>query len=280
MTYRSVLVHLDQDRLCEMRIKVAMRLSRAVDCHLVGLAPTGLVVVPAFGEGVETLAGFSDRAWETLRDQAQRATQQFSDACRAQGIKSFELVVDEADKAGSLVRHAHCSDLTLLSQADPSAPGHQQAQNLVEQVVLRSARPTLIVPYAGRFDQIGTNVMVAWDDGRESARALSDALPLLRLAERVQVVTWNEEGVDALQHLRPRLEALRRWLGWQGVVAEIAVESTQIGIADAMLSRAADLNADMIVMGAYGHARWSERMLGGATRGLLETMTVPVVMSH
>jgi nucleotide-binding universal stress UspA family protein len=150
----------------------------------------------------------------------------------------------------------------------------------VEQVVLHSARPTLILPYAGRFDEVGQRVMVAWDDSREAARAVSDALPLLRHAGRVQVVSWVESGTTEHGTLRRRLDALHQWLMWHGVNAEVRVERTEIGIADAMLSRAADFGTDLIVMGAYGHARWAERVLGGATRGLLQTMTVPVLMSH
>jgi nucleotide-binding universal stress UspA family protein len=145
---------------------------------------------------------------------------------------------------------------------------------------MASARPTLILPYAGRFDAVGTRVMVAWDDSREAARALSDALPLLRLAKRVQIESWNEGLDDDDKALHRRLDALHRWLAWQGVSADLRVEPTAGHVAEAMLSRAADLDADLIVMGAYGHARWAERVLGGATQGLLASMTVPVLMSH
>jgi len=280
MTYRSLLILLDQDPLCAARVQVAVRLARTLDAHLVGLAPTGLLDLPASAAEATSLAQFAALAWDTLRDQAEEATQRFRNKCHAAGLKSFEAVIDEEERAASLVRHAHCSDLTLLTQADPSAPGYRPMQGLVEQVVLYSARPTLILPYAGLAETLGSNVMVAWDDSREAARALSDALPLLRRAKRVQVVSWNEAGSAGDPSLRPRLEALNRWLLWQGVSADALVETTGIGIAEAMLSRAADLSADLIVMGAYGHARWAERVLGGATRGLLASMTVPVLMSH
>ena len=280
MTYRSLLVLLDADPLCAARTQVAMRLAKELDCHLVGVAPTGLINMPVSSDAATSLAEYAGLAWDMLRDQVDQAALRFGDECRAAGVKSFEAVVDESGKAPSLVRHAHCSDLTVLTQADPAAPGHRLAQDLVEQVVLYSARPTLILPYAGRFDTIGSNVMVAWDDSREAARALSDALPLLRIAKRVQVVSWNKIDADDDETLRPRLDALHQWLMWQGVPADMCSETTGIDIADAMLSRASDLNADLIVMGAYGHARWTERVLGGATRGLLASMTVPVLMSH
>ncbi|MEO5695743.1 MAG: universal stress protein [Burkholderiaceae bacterium] len=280
MTYRSLLVLLDRDPLCAERTAVAIRLAKSLDCHLVGVAPTGLIDMPASPEAAASLAEFAALAWDSLRDQANQAAKGFRDACRAAGLKSCEAVVDEAEKAVSVVHHAHCSDLTLLTQADPTAAGSGAAQEFVEQVVLYSARPTLILPYAGHFDTIGSRGLVAWDDSREAARALSDALPLLRLARQVRVLSWNEAGTGDDDSLRHRLEALRQWLLWQGVPAEVGVETTGIGIAEAMLSRAAELEADLIVMGAYGHSRWAERVLGGATRGLLASMTVPVLMSH
>ncbi len=280
MSYRSLLVFLDQDPLCAARTRVAIRLAQDHDCHLVGLAPTGFVDVLATPDAAATLVEYVGMARDALRVKAEGATRRFSDACRAAGLKSVEAVVDEADKARSLVRHAHCSDLTILTQADPAAPGHRQAQDLAEQVVLNSARPTLIIPHAGRFETLGTNVMVAWDESREVVRALSDALPLLRRAKRVQVVSWNEKGASDDETLHTRLKSLKQWLMWQGVSADMRVETTDIDISNAMLSHAADLNTDLIVMGAYGHTRWAERILGGATRGLLASMTVPVLMAH
>lgn len=280
MTYRSLLVFLDNEPLCLDRTRVAAQLAARLDCHLVGIAPTGTVGLPVAPEGASSLAEYAALSWQALRDRAELAAESFRAVCRALNVTSFEAVVDEADKAPSLVRHAHCSDLTVLSQAEPGTPGHYLNQALVEQVVLYSARPTLILPYAGRVDTLGSHAMVAWDDSREAARALSDALPLLRLAKQVQVISWHEPGGDDDMGLRPRLDALSRWLMWQGVSADVRVETTGIDITDAMLSRAADMSVDLIVMGAYGHSRWTERIFGGATRGLLATMTVPVLMSH
>jgi len=122
--------------------------------------------------------------------------------------------------------------------------------------------------------------MVAWDDSREAARALADSLPLLRRFGAVQLVAWNESDEDDAT-LRARLDAVCRWLARHEIEATARVEARPAAeIADAMLSRAADFEADLIVMGAYGHARWTERVLGGATRGILASMTVPVLMSH
>lgn len=280
MTYRSLLVLLDSDPLCPARTRLAITLAGDHDCHLVGVAPTGLIDLHVATGADSSLGAYAALAWDTLRAQAEGAAARFRDDCRAAGLKSFEAVVDDADKGPSVVRHAHCSDLTVLSQADPATTDHRAAQDTVEQVVMHSARPTLILPYAGRVDKVGDSILVAWDDSREAARAVSDALPLLRRAKSVHVVSWNEGGKQANASLPSRLDALHQWLMWQGVSAEVRSETTEIGIADAMLSRACDLSADLIVMGAYGHTRLAERVLGGATRGLLTSMTVPVLMSH
>ena len=146
--------------------------------------------------------------------------------------------------------------------------------------MLYSPRPTLLLPHAGRFDGHCDTVMVAWDDSREAARAVSDALPMLRRASRVHVVTWKENGIYQGTPRPAQLDSVGVWLERHGVHAELHNETTSDRIADAMLSLASDVGADLIVMGAYGHARWAERIVGGATRGLLGAMTVPVLMSH
>jgi nucleotide-binding universal stress UspA family protein len=280
VNYRSLLVYLDNSPACETRSRLAMQLARDRDCHLVGLAPTGLIETLQAPAVEKATTEYSALAWDALRDQAERATQRFRDQCQADGVKSFEVVIDENQHSSSIIEHAHCSDLTLLSQAEPGSMGLRQAQDMVEQVVLYSPRPTLVVPRTGSFTRIGQRVLVAWDDSREAARAVADALPLLCQAAHVEVVQWHEPGQALSPKTQPRLEAFHRWLLWHGVAAEPHVETSTTDIASAILSRSADARADLIVMGAYGHSRWSERVMGGATRGLLGSMTVPLLMSH
>ena len=137
-----------------------------------GVAPIG---PPGPAQSPASLSEFDPIRSDTLRHQAERTTERFREECQAAGVKSFEAVIDECDTASSLVRYAHCNDLTVLTKADPAAPDHCLTQKLVDQIVLQSARPTLILPCAGRFDtivSIGTHVMVAWDDSREAARAV------------------------------------------------------------------------------------------------------------
>lgn len=280
MACESLLVLLDDQPDCAVRTRTALALARRLDCHLLGLAPTGLLELPAASGSAAALADFAATALDLLRDRAERVAERFRRDCRDAGLSAFEAVVDAADMARSVVRHAHCSDLTLLTQADPIAPGHRAARERVETVVLHSARPTLILPHARHVERVGARVLVAWDDSREAARAVSDALPLLRGAEEVRLASWGEADGSDPYALPVQLDRVQRWLARHGIDAHVQLEGQTAAIAEALLARAADWGSDLIVMGAYGHARWTERMLGGATRGLLRSMTVPVLMSH
>jgi nucleotide-binding universal stress UspA family protein len=170
--------------------------------------------------------------------------------------------------------------MVIMSQPEPDTAGFSESRALLEEVVLTSARPTLVLPYAGRFEPPRLKALIAWDEGREGSRAVADALPLLSRMEAVKVTTWRPSHHGESESLSGRLESLTKWLMWHGVQAEARIEVTDVPIADAILSSAADLSADLLVMGAYGHPRWTQRMLGGATRGILDSMTVPVLMSR
>ena len=283
MSYRSLLVHLDHDRRLDARLAYALRIARELQCHVIGAAPTGAVPAPAEFVPVgaaASLADYADAVWLALDQRGRELQERFEAACRQAGVASHETLVEHADKAESLVRLSHCSDLVVIGQADPEAPDFPVASGRVADIVLRSARPTIVLPFAGDFDTVGSRVLVAWDDSREAARAVADALPLLRLAEKVQVVTWERGADPAEAHWPQRHAALKRWLEGHGVAVEPRVSSSGSALAEAMLSRAVDVGADLIVMGGYGHRRWAERVLGGTTHGMLASMTVPVLMSH
>ena len=281
MTYRNLTVLLDDEPSFVARTELSIRMAKDLDCHLVGLAPTGIIELPVSAEATGSLPEYAERARAALQERAQQCASRFAAACRDADLKAFKSIVDRSEASKSLLRHAQCSDLVVLSQADPRQGGHRATRDIVERVLLGSPRPTLVVPYRGRFETVGSRVMVAWDDSREAARALSDAMPLLLRAKRVDIETWNETRHDGdADALRRRLDELHRWLMWHGVSAHLHLATPADVIAAVMLSRAADLGSDLIVMGAYGHARWSERILGGATQGLLASMTLPVLLSH
>lgn len=138
----------------------------------------------------------------------------------------------------------------------------------------------LIVPYAGRFDNVGRRIVIAWSSTREAARAVSDAMPFLESADLVNVLTIDpREGPDGHGELPGADIAVH--LARHGVKAQIErTVSAGLPVGEVLLSRIADLGADLLVMGAYGHSRVRELLLGGATRSVLRSMTLPVLMSH
>lgn len=280
MTYRSLLVALDDRPACAARVDLAIALARRFDAHLAALAPTGREPVPLDGATGIPPAALFEPLWEALRERAHARAQAFRERCASAGLHAFEAAIDDDEAAAAIVRQGCFSDLIVIGQARTGAPGRAAVEAVVEQVVLHAARPVLVVPYAGDFARLGENILVAWNDRREAARALADAMPLLKRAKRVQVLELTAPRESGDDESVARLEALRRWLRRHGVDAEVHREATTIDVGEALLSRAADFDADLIVMGAYGHARWRERVLGGATRTLLATMTVPVLMSH
>lgn len=280
MNYRTLLVLLDQDPLCASRTRAAIQLAKHFGAHLRGLAPTGQVELSGALTAASSSAELASVMWESLRGQADTAASNFDKACAALHFSACDAVIDEGEAVTSLLRHANGHDLTVLSQPDPSAPGAAARRDLVERTMLFSARPTLLIPYAGTFDHTCPNVMVAWDGSREAARAIADAMPFLQRARHVDVVSWRENGRQRNDLLPSQLEDVRQWLLRHDVQAKVHVEELSGPIADAILSQTADLDSDLLVMGAYGHSRWAERVLGGATRGVLATTPVPVLMSH
>lgn len=280
MNFRSLLVFLDGSARCDERTRLAARFAAAHDGHLIGIAPTGRVELPT---GLGAASRHIDDA-EAARDEALRRAnervERFRARCRAEGGASIEASVHEGEPLPVVLHHAHCADVVVIGQADPAGPSPRDDSRFVEQVLLHNARPTLIVPHAGRFDAVGTTVLVAWDDSRASARATADALPLLRHADRVHLRVWRHKGDAAESLFRERLQAVHRWLMWHGVAADVAAHCVTTPIGDAILDTAAELGADLVVMGTYGHSRWTERIVGGATRTALARSPVPLLMAH
>ncbi|WAC75674.1 universal stress protein [Roseateles sp. SL47] len=278
MTYRTVMVALDGSPASTARVDVAIGLAQDFDAHLIGVAPTGWVDPPVDPSAAASLVEYGPSAWELLIDAAEAAADEFRLRCQASRLPSFEAMADQAAVASSLADRAHCADLLVMSQPDPDQPGHRQDRAALEQVLLHSARPVLVVPYTHQGPMRWQQMLVGWDESREAVRAMTDALPLLRKAEKVLLAHWRQDpdGGRVLQ----RLHSMRQWLAFQGVEAQPQDLVTRLAVGEAMLSAAADSGTDLIVMGAYSHARWAEVLFGGASRTLLDAMTVPVLMSH
>jgi nucleotide-binding universal stress UspA family protein len=195
--------------------------------------------------------------------------------CGEYGCPFLSLLDDAADAATAFGKIARSYDLAVVAQPE-------QRQGLVETLMIEAAlfdsgRPVLVVPYIHTDGIRLDRIVVCWDEGRNAARAVGDALPLLIRGKCVDVVTVEQkEQSDGLRGAR-----IVDHLGWHGLNVSLQpIVAPDSEVANVILSYAADHGVDLIVMGAYGHSRFREFVLGGATRGMLTSMTVPVLMSH
>ena len=274
MVYKDLLVHVDSSSHCAARLALAVTVARRFGAQLTGLhvMPT-LAVSPFIADQFPTAMLDEGHARiAQLRDDARAS---FAAASRPLGSEA-EWRETRGDPADAVRLAARRADLAILGQPDPSEDGADGA-DLPEQVVMGSGRPALLLPYAGSFANVGGRVLVAWNGSAQAARAVNDALPFLQSAERVLIVTVNPARVDHADDID-----IVRHLARHGVAPEISniVTDRDSNVGDVLLSRATDEAADLIVMGAYGHSRLRELVLGGVSRALLGHMTVPVLMAH
>jgi nucleotide-binding universal stress UspA family protein len=281
MNYPSILVPLDHQPECVARTKAVLALAKTMGSHVTGVAPTQ-VQDPKTALGLaSTLATLPMLDRGAGIEEATRAALAFDVACEIAGITARKALVEDTDASTALNRRGRVNDLLVLTQCDSRAnEGQAFSNSQIESIILASARPVLMLPYANAVETLGTRVLVAWDDSHAAARAIADALPLLRRAQSVQVVLLNGLSREDEGGLSDDLASVAEWLARHGICARTQVDTTTIKVSEALLSRAADQGADLIVMGAFGRARWRERILGGTTRDLLRSMTVPVLMSH
>jgi nucleotide-binding universal stress UspA family protein len=276
--YKDLLVILDTTRSCGMRLEVATALAARFGAHLTGLYTSPPPQVPAMIESQLT-PELIEIQMRSLSEATDRVQELFKRRGEGPGFTT-EWRVREGEAGEVATLHARYADMTIVGQTDPEADGLGTSGDLPERVVLGAGRPVLVVPYVGTFKSVGQRVLVAWNAGREATRAVNDALPLLEGASKVTVLAINPRG-GLHGHGEVPGADIALHLARHGVRAEAsALKSDDVEVGPLLLSQAADLGADLIVMGAYGHSRLREVVLGGATREILRSMTVPVLLSH
>lgn len=279
MTYKTILTHLDSSSSLPSRVKLAANLANRQSAHLIGVAPAGIAVIP--GDGYLSIT--SDLITELqaqLDSAANAAVQQFETICKDMGVDSVESFAIGNVPSDMILLQARYCDLVVISQADTESRPSGANRGFVEQVVLGAGKPVIVVPNTGHCVDMGKRVIFAWDGSREAARAATDAMPILAAADTVEVLVVNEKTRSGFKHGPVPGTDIALYLARQGVNVEVRNLQSDIDIGDTLLSHAADFGADLIVMGSYGHSRLREWVMGGATRTLLNSMTVPVLMSH
>jgi nucleotide-binding universal stress UspA family protein len=188
------------------------------------------------------------------------------------------LKVPHVDLASVVMDHGRAADLIIAGQTDPDWD-LSPLMDFPERLAMESGRPVLVVPYVGRYPTIGRNVVIAWKSGREAARATFDALPMLLSADKVHILEVKQRA-DEESGLAPDT-TIAASLARHGIKPAVRTSiAPDISVGDEILSRLADMGADLLVMGAYGHSRMRELVFGGATRHIARHMTVPTLFSH
>ena len=276
MPYKTILVHVDNGKRSAVRLDIACRLAKLSDAHLIGLHALTVVKLPSYAmvEGGVQVREFHERM---LSESAVAAEAMFKQAVKATGVEKVEWRKSRRDAVDSVPVHGRYADVLVIGQPNET-DGSGVEPDFAERLLLAAGRPALVIPYAGEFPAVGTRVLVAWNASREATRALTDAIPILREAKQVDVIAFNPK--DAPHGEVPGAD-IGLYLARHGIKVSVSQQTADdVDVGNQLLSRAADLDSDLIVMGAYGHSRMKELILGGATRTVLNSMTVPVLMSH
>jgi nucleotide-binding universal stress UspA family protein len=255
----------------------AVSVASTVGAHLTGIAFVYDPIVPVAATGyippevIETQQRDNEAA-------AKAAMDRFNAAADRAGltVDSTKLAASLAGAGEQFGRIARRFDLAIVAQAEPERDAVEEL--IAEGTLFESARPVIIVPYIQKAPLKLNRVMVCWDGSRQATRAIADAMPLLERADQVELlIVANERGK---QDEIPGAD-MGEHLARHGLKVDVnRITEGDIDVADALLSHAADASIDFMVMGGYGHSRLREFVLGGVTRLMLRSMTVPVLMSH
>ncbi|PIL45070.1 universal stress protein [Massilia eurypsychrophila] len=275
MSLQTIVVHIDDSKHCEARLKMATHLALKYEAHLIGLAATGWLPAGFVRTAIDPVVPLTPIDIEPARGRCTAALATFEQQMRAMGVVSFETRLVELDPALALAMHGMCSDLIVVSQARGPNCDPSTRSDLPEWVMLNNAVPVLVVPARGEFASVGARIAVAWNRSNEARRAIGSALPLLCNADKVHLLIVDEGGAAAETDADMAV-----FLARHGVNAEEDIDSTGTDAGAALVRASVECGADLLVMGAYGRSRLREMVMGGASRTVLESMEVPVWMAH
>ena len=279
MKYKNLVVHLDHSKGCQNRLETTFALAREYDARVTGLFVVPLYIVPSYVEAQISVDLIND-----VTEQAMEKARETADGYRQKAIEAgvdIEIHVLEGQLIPVLREHSKYADLLILGQDDPEDPD-STSYGLADALLFEGACPCLVVPHSGKLKAPGKRILVTWNASRESSRAVRGALPLLQSADEVVVVSSEPRSENNdLAEGHPHAEALDRFLRSHGVEAiSGGLGDPDVSPSEAIIGQAAEMDADLIVMGAYGHARLREIILGGVTRDLLKRAPTCLMLSH
>ncbi|PHV11444.1 universal stress protein [Chitinimonas sp. BJB300] len=279
MSYKSVLVLVDSGPRAAKRVNFALKFAHQHGARLTGLyvADHPSVISSISGNHVPEVYEILQCS---LEEDAVKARALFEhEAKQVDGVQT-EWRQHMGSAISTACVNARYHDLTILGQDDHKYLGRNTPSGLPEAIALGSGKPVLVLPYAGEFDLPRHHALIGWDAGREATRAVADALPLLACMQKVTVMIVNPQ-ISEHGHGEVVGADIALFLARHAINVDVKREpGLNRDVGDTLLSSAADMNVDLIVMGLYGHSRLLEMVLGGASRTILQTMTVPVLLSH
>ncbi|BCQ28982.1 universal stress protein (plasmid) [Caballeronia sp. NK8] len=279
MSYKSIVVHLDASERAAYRLDVALLLATHFKAHLVAVYATFAPEPRAFGI-MAASAGWYEQVQAACQERCELLGGLFHAGMARTGA-SGDWIEARIDARKALARHGRCADLIIAGQSDPNDPQTYVADHVAETLVMTAGRPLLLIPYLGAFPEGGANILVGWDGSREATRAVHDALPFLKDAGQVTLLTIGA-GKGELPGSRIPCADIATTLARHDVRVSVreTVDAADARVGDALLSEGRSIGADLIVMGGYGHSRWQEMVLGKCTWTVLRAITIPVLMSH
>lgn len=276
MDLKDILVLVESTPSTDERLALAVALADKHGAHLTGLYVKPDLYIPSLEDYASLPQNYFDEMIARIDEKAIAVKDKFDKAVRKADI-GHEWRVARGLASDALRHHARYFDLTIVGQSDPDANG--DSLDVPENMLLETGRPTLVVPYVGEVKSFAKRVMIAWDDGAPATRAVHDAIPLIAEADEVSIIAVNPRETG--DHGQIPCADISLHLARHGIKAEAqSVHANDVDIADILLARAFDRGCDLLVMGAFGHSRLREMVLGGVTQHMLENMTMPVLMSH
>ncbi|WP_109481841.1 universal stress protein [Paraburkholderia sp. C35] len=279
MTYKSILVQLDTGIHAHTRMEVALRLAQKFRAKLTALFTTYLPDPHAFYVMAGTAAYYAEH--ERQRHERGAALERLFHAEAARAKVETRWIATAGYANDIVPPYARLADLVIAGQDDAQDPESFLADQFVEHLLMSAGRPVLLLPSTDVRATPGQRVLIAWDGSREATRAIHDAMPFLSQAADVTLLTVNATRTEPSAWRIPGAD-IALTIARHDVKVNVREVSTSddTPIGDVLLSQAAESGCDLIVMGAYAHSRVHELVLGGATRTVLQSMTVPVLLSH
>lgn len=279
-SYTDILVHLDYTKSNPERVKAAISLARRTGARVKGVS-IALQSNTSSYLGIPLHSGLSEEEKKQIEEAAQDAVREFETHAKEAGVDHISQVLrcGASHAPAQLAFQARHVDISIMGQPNPDKESASFIESLYEGVLFNSGRPVYLVPYFGRINTESRNAVIAWDGGKKAARAVRDAIPLLRGRGKTTILVINPENRPGAHSTKPGQELAEFLKRHEVDVTVDSFTNHELSPDTLILNHLTDKGADLLVMGAYGHSKLREKAFGGVTNSIVNQMTTPVLMS-